>query len=213
MIIAIDGTAASGKGTLGRTLAMRLHFDYLDTGQLYRAVGYFALAKELDLDVSDPKEIVKIATNLDLRQPLGKELRTSEVGKAASKVAAFAEVRHALLRKQRNFAKNPPNKNGAVLDGRDIGTVVLPEADAKFYVDAAADIRAKRRHLELSASGEEIEFSEVLSDLIQRDCRDKNRTVAPLNAADAAFLIDSSDKNAEEVLELALTRLRDGKLI
>ena len=110
MIIAIDGTAASGKGTLGRTLAMRLHFDYLDTGQLYRAVGYFALAKGLDLEVSDPKEIVKIATNLDLRQPFGKELRTSEVGKAASKVAAFAEVRHALLRKQRNFAKNPPNK-------------------------------------------------------------------------------------------------------
>ena len=143
MIIAIDGTAASGKGTLGRTLAMRLHLDYLDTGQLYRAVGYCALAKGLDLAVSDPKELVKIATNLDLRQPFGNELRTSEVGKAASKVAAFAEVRHALLRKQRNFAEHPPNKNGAVLDGRDIGTVVLPEADAKFYVDAAADIRAK----------------------------------------------------------------------
>ena len=135
------------------------------------------------------------------------------MGKAASKVAAFAEVRHALLRKQRNFAEHPPNKNGAVLDGRDIGTVVLPEADAKFYVDAAADIRAKRRHLELSASGEEIEFSEVLSDLIQRDFRDKNRTVAPLNAADDAFFIDSSDKNAEEVVELVLSRLRDDKLI
>ena len=132
---------------------------------------------------------------------------------AASTVAAFAEVRHALLRKQRNFAEHPPNKNGSVLDGRDIGTVVLPEADAKFYVDAAADIRAKRRHLELSASGEEIEFSEVLSDLIKRDCRDKNRTVAPLNAADDAFFIDSSNKNAEEVLEIALSRLRDGELI
>ena len=213
MIIAIDGTAASGKGTLSRTLAMRLQFDYLDTGQLYRAVGYFALAKGLDLDVSDPKEMVKIATNLELSQPFGKELRTSEVGRAASKVAAFSEVRHALLSKQRNFAKHPPNKNGAILDGRDIGTVVLPQADAKFYVDAAADIRAKRRYLELSASGEETEYSEVLSDLIQRDCRDKNRTVAPLNAADDAFFIDSSDKNAEEVLELALSRLRDNKLI
>ena len=185
----------------------------MDTGQLFRDVAYFALVKGLDLDAPDPKEIVKIAANLDLSQPFGKELRTSEVGKAASKVAALAEVRHALLHKQRKFAGNPPNKNGAILDGRDIGTVVLPEADAKFYVDASADIRAKRRHLELSASGEEIEFSEVLSDLIQRDCRDKNRTVAPLNAADDAFLIDSSDKNAEEVLELALSRLRDDKLI
>ena len=213
MIIAIDGTAASGKGTLGRTLAMQLQFDYLDTGQLYRAVGYFALSQGLDLAESDPKEIVKIATNLDLSQPFGKELRTSEVGIAASKVATFSEVRHALLRKQRNFAEYPPNQNGAILDGRDIGTVVLPEADAKFYVDAAAGIRAKRRHMELSASGEKMEFSEVLSDLIQRDCRDKNRTVAPLNAADDAFLIDSSDKNAEEVLELALSHLRDDKLI
>ena len=213
MIIAIDGTAASGKGTLGRTLATHLQLDYLDTGQLYRAVGRIALEKGLDLETDDPTEMVRIATNLDLSQPFSAELRTSEVGEAASKVAAFAEVRQALLRKQRNFAECPPNKNGAVLDGRDIGTVVLPEAHAKFYVDAAADIRAKRRHLELSASGEEIGFSEVLSDLIKRDCRDKNRTVAPLIAADDAFLIDSSTKNAEEVLEFALTCLQVADLI
>ena len=168
---------------------------------------------KLDLEMDDPTEMVRIATNLDLSQPFSSELRTSEVGEAASKVAAFAEVRQALLRKQRNFAECPPNKNGAVLDGRDIGTVVLPEAHAKFYVDAAADIRAKRRHLELSASGEEIGFSEVLSDLIKRDCRDKNRTVAPLIAADDAFLIDSSTKTAEEVLEFALTCLRVADLI
>ena len=213
MIIAIDGTAASGKGTLGRTLAMRLQLDYLDTGQLYRAVGHIALANGLDLETCDPNEMVRIATNLDLSQPLSAELRKSEVSQAASNVAAVAEVREVLLRKQRNFAEHPPHKNGAILDGRDIGTVVLPEADAKFYVDAAADIRANRRYLELSASGEEIGFSEVLSDLIKRDCRDKNRTVAPLIAADDAFFIDSSDKNAEEVLELALSRLRDDKLI
>ena len=213
MIIAIDGTAASGKGTLGRTLAMRLQLDYLDTGQLYRAVGFIGLENGLDLDTSDPTEMVRIATGLDLSLPFSTELRTSEIGKAASKVAAFAEVRKALLRKQRDFAENPPHKNGAVLDGRDIGTVVLPEADAKFYVDAAADIRANRRHLELSASGEEISFSEVLSDLIKRDCRDKNRTVAPLIAADDAFFIDSSTKNAEEVLEFALTCLQEAKLI
>lgn len=213
MIIAIDGTAASGKGTLGRTLAMRLELDYLDTGQLYRAVGHVVLRKSLDLETSDPTDIIKIATDLDLSQPFGPELRTSEVGEAASKVAAFAEIRRALLRKQRDFAEHPPHKNGAVLDGRDIGTVVLPDANAKFYVDAAADIRAKRRHLELTASGEEVEFAEVLSDLIKRDCRDKNRTVAPLIAADNAFLIDSSEKNAEEVLEFAISCLQDANLI
>ena len=213
MIIAIDGTAASGKGTLGQTLAMRLQLDYLDTGQLYRAVAHLALERGLDLASTNPTEIDKIATDLDLSQPFHVKLRTSEVGEAASKVAAFAEVRQALLRKQRDFAAHPPHKNGAILDGRDIGTVVLPKADAKFYVDAAADIRAHRRHLELSASGEEIGFSEVLSDLIKRDCRDKNRTVAPLIAADDAFFIDSSSKNAEEVLEIALSCLKDANLI
>ena len=213
MIIAIDGTAASGKGTLGRTLAMRLDLDYLDTGKLYRAVGHAALTSGVDIDASDPTAIAEIATNLDLSQPFTSELRTTDVGEAASKVAALAEVRQALLRKQREFAEHPPHGKGAVLDGRDIGTVVLPDADAKFYIDAAADIRANRRHLELVAAGEAIEFPEVLSDLIKRDCRDKNRTVAPLIAADDAFFIDSSTKNAEEVLELVLSRLQKAKLV
>ena len=217
MIIAIDGTAASGKGTLGRTLAMKLGLDYLDTGILYRAVGQLVLRQKLDIDTSSEEELEAVAETLELDagfdKKFGAELRTAEIAEAASKLAALPAIRRALLDKQRDFAHNPPGGKGAVLDGRDIGSVVVPEADAKFYVDAAADIRAKRRHLELSASGEEIEFSEVLSDLIQRDCRDKNRTVAPLNAADDAFFIDSSNKNAEEVLEVALSRLRDGKLI
>lgn len=213
MIIAIDGTAASGKGTLGRTLAMRLDLDYLDTGKLYRAVGHAALTSGVDIDASDPTAIAEIATNLDLSQPFTSELRTTDVGEAASKVAALTEVRQALLRKQREFAEHPPHGKGAVLDGRDIGTVVLPDADAKFYIDAAADIRANRRHLELVAAGEAIEFPEVLSDLIKRDCRDKNRTVAPLIAADDAFFIDSSTKNAEEVLELVLSCLQEAKLV
>ena len=213
MIIAIDGTAASGKGTLGRTLAMRLDLDYLDTGKLYRAVGHAALTSGVDIDASDPTAIAEIATNLDLSQPFTSELRTTDVGEAASKVAALAEVRQALLRKQREFAEHPPNGKGAVLDGRDIGTVVLPDADAKFYIDVAADIRANRRYLELVAAGEAIEFPEVLSDLIKRDCRDKNRTVAPLIAADDAFFIDSSTKNAEEVLELVLSCLQEAKLV
>tara|TARA_Y100001954_G_scaffold111563_1_gene120889 strand:+ start:149 stop:790 length:642 start_codon:yes stop_codon:yes gene_type:complete len=213
MIIAIDGTAASGKGTLGRTLAMRLDLDYLDTGKLYRAVGHAALTSGVDIDASDPTAIAEIATNLDLSQPFTSELRTTDVGEAASKVAALAEVRQALLRKQREFAEHPPHGKGAVLDGRDIGTVVLPDADAKFYIDAAADIRANRRHLELVAAGEAIEFPEVLSDLIKRDCRDKNRTVAPLIAADDAFFVDTSTKNAEEVLELVLSCLQEAKLV
>ena len=213
MIIAIDGTAASGKGTLGRTLAMRLDLDYLDTGKLYRAVGHAALTSGVDIETADPAVIAEIATNLDLSQPFGAELRTTDVGEAASKVAALAEVRQALLRKQRDFAEHPPHGKGAVLDGRDIGTVVLPDADAKFYIDAAADIRANRRHLELVASGVAIDFPEVLSDLIKRDCRDKNRTVAPLIAADDAFFIDSSTKNAEEVLDLVISCLQEAKLV
>ena len=198
---------------MGRTLAMRLELDYLDTGKLYRAVGHAALTSGVDIDASDPTAIAEIATNLDLSQPFTSELRTTDVGEAASKVAALAEVRQALLRKQREFAEHPPHGKGAVLDGRDIGTVVLPDADAKFYIDAAADIRANRRHLELVAAGEAIEFPEVLSDLIKRDCRDKNRTVAPLIAADDAFFIDSSTKNAEEVLELVLSCLQEAKLV
>ena len=213
MIIAIDGTAASGKGTLGRTLAMRLDLDYLDTGKLYRAVGHAALTSGVDIDSADPTDVAEIATNLDLSQPFSSDLRTTDVGEAASKVAALAEVRQALLRKQREFAEHPPHGKGAVLDGRDIGTVVLPDADAKFYIDAAADIRANRRHMELVAAGEAIDFPEVLSDLIKRDCRDKNRTVAPLIAADDAFFIDSSTKNAEEVLELVLSCLQEAKLV
>ena len=213
MIIAIDGTAASGKGTLGRTLAMRLDLDYLDTGTLHRSVCHAALTSWVYIDASAPTAITEIATNLDLSQPFTSELRTTDVGEAASKVAALAEVRQALLRKQREFAEHPPHGKGAVLDGRDIGTVVLPDADAKFYIDAAADIRANRRHLELVAAGEAIEFPEVLSDLIKRDCRDKNRTVAPLIAADDAFFIDSSTKNAEEVLELVLSCLQEAKLV
>ncbi len=207
MIIAIDGTAASGKGTLGRTLAMRLGLDYLDTGQLYRAVGLAVKQAGVNLEDASDETLKTLIDQLDLCQQFGPELRSSEIGELASKVAAIAQVRSNLLERQRDFAKNPPNGNGAVLDGRDIGSVILPDADAKFFIDAAADIRATRRHLELKARGEDIEFSEVLADIIKRDCRDKNRTVAPLIAAEDAFFIDSSDKNAEEVLVICLDYL------
>ena len=207
MIIAIDGTAASGKGTLGRTLAMRLGLDYLDTGQLYRAVGLAVKQAGVNLEDASDETLKTLIDQLDLCQKFGPELRSSEIGELASKVAAIAQVRSSLLERQRDFAKNPPHGKGAVLDGRDIGSVILPDADAKFFIDAAADIRATRRHLELKARGEDIEFSEVLADIIKRDCRDKNRTVAPLIAAEDAFFIDSSDKNAEEVLAICLDYL------
>ena len=207
MIIAIDGTAASGKGTLGRTLAMRLGLDYLDTGQLYRAVGLAVKQAGVNLEDASDETLKTLIDELDLCQKFGPELRSSEIGELASKVAAIAQVRSSLLERQRDFAHNPPHGKGAVLDGRDIGSVILPDADAKFFIDAAADIRATRRHLELKAKGEDIEFSEVLADIIKRDCRDKNRTVAPLIAAEDAFLIDSSDKNAEEVLGVCLDYL------
>ena len=207
MIIAIDGTAASGKGTLGRTLAMRLGLDYLDTGQLYRAVGLAVKLAGVNLEDASDETLKKLIDQLDLRQKFGPELRSSEIGELASKVAAIAQVRASLLERQRDFAHYPPHGKGAVLDGRDIGSVILPDADAKFFIDAAADIRATRRHLELKARGEDIEFSEVLADIIKRDCRDKNRTVAPLIAAEDAFFIDSSDKNAEEVLAICLDYL------
>ena len=210
MIIAIDGTAASGKGTLGRTLAMRLGLDYLDTGQLYRAVGLAVKQAGVNLEDASDETLKTLIDQLDLCQKFGPELRSSEIGELASKVAAIAQVRASLLERQRDFAHNPPNGKGAVLDGRDIGSVILPDADAKFFIDAAADIRATRRHLELKARGEDIEFSEVLADIIKRDCRDKNRTVAPLIAAEDAFFIDSSDKNADEVLAICLDYL-DGE--
>ena len=207
MIIAIDGTAASGKGTLGKRLAKTLGLAYLDTGQLYRAVGMSAETHKLDIDTAPVSKIADIATELDLAHPFGEELRTAHAAELASKAAALPAVRAALLDKQRQFAKQPPCGSGAVLDGRDIGTVILPDADTKIFVDAAADIRAQRRFNELKAAGEKCDFANVLSDIIKRDCRDKNRTIAPMTAASDAFIIDSSDKNADEVFRIAMDYL------
>ena len=207
MKIAIDGPAASGKGTLARTLAMKLSFDYLDTGTLYRAVARDALAQKIEIsdESQSIQQLVEIANALDLPISQDETLRSPEVAQAASKIASLAEVREALVEKQRDFAQNPPSGKGAVLDGRDIGTVILPDADRKFYIDADIEVRAKRRHLELSASGTEISYAEVLADLIERDARDKNRTTAPMIAAKDAIFIDTSQRNAEEVLQQTLS--------
>ena len=212
--IAIDGPAASGKGTLAKTLAMALSYDYLDTGTLYRAVARDVLAAKISLDASSDdwadkqNAIVAIAQNLTLPVSNDDSLRTSEVAQIASKIAVLTAVRDALFEKQRDFANSPPSGKGAVLDGRDIGSVILPDADVKFYIDAALDVRAKRRFLELSATDDTITQAQILADLTQRDARDKTRTTAPLKPADDAIIIDTSELSAQDVLQLALNHVK-----
>lgn len=211
MKIAIDGPAASGKGTLARTLAMALSFDYLDTGTLYRAVARDALTMGLTNpeNTSQKAQIITLAEDLQLPVKNDESLRNAAVSDLASQIASISEVRDALIHKQRDFAANPPSGKGAILDGRDIGTVILPDADLKFFIDADIEVRAKRRFLEMSVKDENLSFAQVLADLSERDARDKNRTTAPLIAAKDAISVDTTQKNAEEVLQLILEMVRD----
>ena len=208
--IAVDGPAASGKGTLAKTLAMALSYDYLDTGSLYRAVAREAVKEGIDTQAVPLPEsdIVKIAEKLQL--PLTDEsgLRTSEIAHIASKIAAIPDVRQALVDKQRQFATNPPSGKGAVLDGRDIGTVILPNASLKLFIDADLKVRAKRRFLELSATDPHLSQAQILADLTQRDARDKTRQTAPLVAAEDAHHIDTTEMTAQEVLQYALNLVK-----
>lgn len=203
-VIAIDGTFASGKGTLGKRLAAHYGLAYLDTGKLYRAVGYAVMqAGDNPENADHATKAAKALTGHELDDPI---LKSGEVAVNASKVAVHPAVREALLQFQRDIAAT-----GAVLDGRDIGTVICPDADVKLYVDAKAEIRAKRRHIELTGYGEEITFETVLAQLIERDNRDKNRKEAPLKAADDAHLIDTSALGIDDVFEIA-TRITDAVL-
>lgn len=203
LVIAIDGPAAAGKGTLARGLAARLGLAYLDTGSLYRAVGAKLLAGGGDpADAEVAAQVAQSLTPADLGRP---DLRTEAVGKAASEVAANPRVRAALLDFQRGFAANPPDgKAGAVLDGRDIGTVVCPDAPAKLFVDASVEIRARRRMEELQQGGSDAIYAAVLADLKERDARDRTRADAPLKPADDAELLDTTDLGIEQALEAAL---------
>lgn len=206
MIIAVDGPVAAGKGTLARRIAAHYGLQYLDTGLLYRAVGLKLL--QSGKDPSSATAAVEAAagiSDISLDDPA---LRNEETGNAASIVAANQEVRNALLRFQRDVAKRPP---GAVLDGRDIGTVVCPDADVKLFVTAAADIRAQRRYEELVAKGETVDYAAVLADLHRRDGRDSNRGVAPLKKADDAYLLDTSKLDIEAALDAAC-RIIDGRV-
>ncbi|MDA5194589.1 (d)CMP kinase [Govanella unica] len=203
-VIAIDGPAAAGKGTLARRLARHLGFAFLDTGALYRAVGLTLLRAGADLD--NAAEAARMAADLDLRLLDDDAIRSEDAGSAASRVAAMPGVRTALLDLQRRFAATPPDGlAGAVLDGRDIGTVVCPHADLKIYVTASDETRARRRLAELLAKGQNTDFDTVLADLRARDQRDASRPTAPLVQAADAHLLDTTNSDIETVFQAALT--------
>lgn len=193
--IAIDGPAAAGKGTIARAVAEHFGFAHLDTGLLYRATG------RRTLDGTDP---VEAARNLQAGDLDAEGLRSPEVAQAASRVAAIPEVRAALVDFQRAFATRG---GGAVLDGRDIGTVICPDAPVKLYVTASDDIRARRRHAELTSKGHDISLEEVAEDLRQRDARDSARAAAPLKPARDALLLDTSDMSIDQAIERAIVTI------
>ena len=187
-LIAVDGPAASGKGTIARALGRHFGVPHLDTGALYRVVALSALRSGLDL--ADGPSVGAKAAALDLSLLEDPELRGAQTGEAASRVSALPEVRAALLAFQKAFAAQP---GGAVLDGRDIGTVIAPDAQAKLFVTAAPEIRARRRFLELTASGRDVSEERVLADIVARDARDMGRADAPLRQAADADLLDTSE--------------------
>lgn len=191
-IIAIDGPAASGKGTLARNLAKHYGFHHLDTGLTYRAVAKTLIDQGLPLD--DEAIAAQAAQNLELKGLDRNVLSAHEIGEAASKVAVMPQVRRALVEAQRKFAMNLP---GTVLDGRDIGTVVCPDAPVKLYITASADVRAQRRFNEIRAKDANADYNEILDDLKRRDERDMSRNDSPLKPANDAHLIDTSKMDIE----------------
>jgi cytidylate kinase len=199
LIIAIDGPAASGKGTLAKRLAEHLGFSCLDTGLLYRAVARDVTLRGFRLE--DIWAAVATARGLDPRELEDPDLRGTAAGDAASIVARIPEVRSALLAYQRDFARRPP---GAVLDGRDIGTVVCPDANVKIFVTATPEIRAKRRFCEFEARGAGVAYETVLADIVARDARDSGRANAPMVVAADAVLLDTSNLSIEAAFDAAV---------
>ena len=196
MIVAIDGPAASGKGTIAKKLAEYFNLSYLDTGILYRAVALQLLTK--GMNEKDSQSAEKVARHVSIATIDHTGIRTRAVSDLASKIAAIPGVRQELLDRQRRFAQNPdPGKDGAILDGRDIGTVVCPHADFKIFIIADLEIRAKRRWKELLQSDPTVIYCEVLEEMRSRDERDTNRKDAPLAVTSGALVIDTSNKSID----------------
>ncbi len=212
VIITVDGPSGAGKGTLCYALAQKLGFDFLDSGAIYRITALAATKKAIPLD--DENTLAEIGQNLDVQfipqdgevnvilngENVGDQIRTAEAGQNASKVAAFPKVRQALLQRQRDFA----SEKGLIADGRDMGTVVFPEAQIKLFLDASAEERAKRRVKQLQSKGFNANFDEILAEIKERDFRDRNRAVAPLVPAADALLLDSTNLSIDEVIQQAL---------
>jgi cytidylate kinase len=199
MIIAIDGPAASGKGTLGKRLAHHYGFRHLDTGVIYRAVAKALLDEGFEL--TDEARAVAAAMALDPEKFGDPALKSHQIGEAASVISVLPKVREALVSFQRNFAAEPP---GAVLDGRDIGTVICPNAEVKIFVVADPAVRARRRTLEARSRGEAADEAMILADILKRDERDKNRAAAPLKAAADAHILDNSNLDIEGGVRAAI---------
>ncbi len=204
MIIAIDGTTSSGKGTLAKRLAAHYGLPHLDTGLLYRAVAASAINKGIDF--RDERECALLAAHVDPSEFEERELRGAGVGAAASVVASLGAVRRALFDLQRKFAQQA---GGAVLDGRDIGTVIAPDADVKLWVDASVEERARRRFLELSGMKEDVTQHGVLEQLKERDARDARRTDAPMKPADDAVWVDTTAMTPDETFAKAVTIIEE----
>ncbi|MEZ9763431.1 (d)CMP kinase [Vibrio splendidus] len=211
-VITVDGPSGAGKGTLCMLLADKLGFHLLDSGAIYRVLALAAIHHGVDTESEDA--LVPLATHLDVQfiaegdlvkvilegEDVSGELRKEETGMAASKVAALPRVREALLRRQRAFSAAP----GLVADGRDMGTVVFTQAEAKIFLDASAEERASRRLKQLQQKGLDVKFDDLLSEIQERDDRDRNRPVAPLRPAEDALVLDSTSMNIEQVVEKAL---------
>lgn len=198
MIIAVDGPTASGKGTLAKALAAHFGLSFMDTGMLYRAVG-----RQVQLNEGDPDDPADALAGCNFPDGLLDDimLRSEDVGGLASRVSVHPVVRAALHRRQVDFANQP---GGALLDGRDIGTVIAPHADAKLFVTAPAEVRASRRHAEILRHGTDVSFADILADIKTRDIRDSTRTDAPLKPADDALLLDTGDLGIGAAVQAAI---------
>lgn len=213
--IAIDGPAGAGKSTIARAAAQRLSYLYVDTGALYRAIAFFMQERRLDNEAEIVAALGDVEVNLNFvegvqrvflcGEDVTEKIRTPQISMLASKISAIPEVRKFLLHLQRDLAQ----KNNVLMDGRDIGTVILPNADVKIFLTASPEARAQRRHKELLEKGLESRYEEVLADILKRDHDDSTRAVAPLKRAEDAILVDTSDCNLEESIELVLRVLKD----